>query len=88
MADAGQLLMFMHESLIHQQTQSLKTILLNDIAILNSIRCLDDIQKYPGLVSALSQVIDSDQAIVANLDESLKRMEKRKENDEQRNRVP
>lgn len=88
MADVGQLLMFMHESLIHQQTQSLKTILLNDIAILNSIRCLDDIQKYPGLVSALSQVIDSDQAIVANLDESLKRMEKRKENDEQRNRVP
>lgn len=88
MADAGQLLMFMHESLMHQQTQSLKTILLNDIAILNSIRCLDDIQKYPGLVSALSQVIDSDQAIVANLDESIKRMEKRKENDEQRNRVP
>ena len=88
MADAGQLLMFMHESLMRQQTQSLKTILLNDIAILNSIRCLDDIQKYPGLVSALSQVIDSDQAIVANLDKSLERMEKRKENDEQRNRVP
>ena len=85
MADAGQLLMFMQESLMRQQTQSLKTILLNDIAILNSIRCLDDIQKYPGLVSALSQVIDSDQAIVANLDKSLERMEKR---DEQRNRVP